>query len=212
MIVRWGLEELPNVLAEVGGERPFLIASDRWSHLDLPAAGRWSEVPSDRIPEIAAQAQGADGILAVGGGSAIDTAKAASADSSLPLVSVPTSYSGAEWTAFFGIRSPDRRQVGGGSGARLAGIVPFRHPPAATTFGETTASNPSRPIALHNRFKIAHFKIAHPTLAFQGAVGLSSTHLRSSVPRRPPSGGPPPRPRPMILGGRPRWSSRTCTS
>ncbi len=96
--------------------------------------------------------------------------------------------------------------------ARLAGIVPFRLPPAATTFGETTASNPSRPIASHNRFKIAHFKIAHPTLAFQGAVGLSSTDLRSSVPRRPPSGGPPPRPRPMILGGRPRWSSRTCTS
>src|SRR5205823_13618812 len=26
--------------------RPFLIASERWSQLDLPAAGRWSEVPS----------------------------------------------------------------------------------------------------------------------------------------------------------------------
>jgi maleylacetate reductase len=64
-----------------------------------------------------------DGVLAVGGGSAIDTGKAASAASSLPLVSVPTTYSGAEWTSFFGVRSPDRRQVGGGSGARPAGIV-----------------------------------------------------------------------------------------
>src|SRR3712207_7353043 len=41
--------------------------------------------------------------------SAIDTAKAASASSGLPLVSVPTTYSGAEWTAFFGVRDPDRR-------------------------------------------------------------------------------------------------------
>jgi maleylacetate reductase len=64
-----------------------------------------------------------DGILAVGGGSAIDTAKAASAASGLPLVSVPTTYSGAEWTPSFGVRDPDKRMVGGGSGANLAGIV-----------------------------------------------------------------------------------------
>jgi maleylacetate reductase len=59
----------------------------------------------------------------VGGGSAIDTAKATSAAAGLPLASVPTTYSGAEWTPFYGVRSPDRRMVGGGSGAMLAGIV-----------------------------------------------------------------------------------------
>ena len=85
----------------------------------MPAAARWSEIPSDRI----AVPSGVDGILSVGGGSAIDTAKAASAASDLPLVSVPTTYSGAEWTGFFGVRTPERRQVGGGAGARLAGIV-----------------------------------------------------------------------------------------
>jgi maleylacetate reductase len=66
---------------------------------------------------------GVDGVVAVGGGSAIDAAKAASAGAKLPLVSVPTTYSGAEWTSYFGVRDPDRRMVGGGGGALLAGIV-----------------------------------------------------------------------------------------
>jgi maleylacetate reductase len=123
MIVRWGLDGLPEVLAEAGIERPFLIASDRWAGLDLPAGERWSEVPSDRIDELAAQAAGADGLLAVGGGSAIDLAKAVSAATGLPVVSVPTTYSGSEWTPFFGIRDPDRRMRGGGAGAHPAGIV-----------------------------------------------------------------------------------------
>ena len=119
MIVRWGIEQLPGLLEELGIERPFLVAGPRWDSLAIPAAARWTEVPSQRI----AVPPGVDGILAVGGGSAIDTGKAASAASALPLVSVPTTYSGAEWTGFFGVRSPDRRQVGGGSGARPVGIV-----------------------------------------------------------------------------------------
>ncbi len=121
MIVRWGLDQLEPLLREVGIERPFVIASERWSGFD--GIGRWSEVPTDRIDEIGADASGADGLLSVGGGSAIDLAKAVSAAMGLPLVSVPTTYSGAEWTPYYGIRDPDRRMHGGGGGATLAGIV-----------------------------------------------------------------------------------------
>ena len=114
MIVRWGIDALP----ELAGERPFVVASPRWSHV-LRAERRWDEVPSHQV-EVPA---GAEVVVAIGGGSAIDTAKAASAESGLPLVSVPTTYSGAEWTDFFGVRDPERRMRGGGSGAHLHSIV-----------------------------------------------------------------------------------------
>jgi maleylacetate reductase len=123
VIVRWGLGELDGLLTELGIERPFIVASERWSELPLPGSGRWTEVPTDRIADVTAEAHGADGLLAVGGGSAIDLAKAVSAETGLPLVSVPTTYSGSEWTGFFGVRDPHRRMKGGGAGAHLAGIV-----------------------------------------------------------------------------------------
>jgi maleylacetate reductase len=122
VIVRRGLGELEGVLAEVGAARPFLVASPRWD-APVDVVGEWREVPSDRIADAVASTADADSILAVGGGSAIDLAKAISAESGFPLVSVPTTYSGAEWTPSFGIRDRDRHMKGGGSGAKLAGIV-----------------------------------------------------------------------------------------
>jgi maleylacetate reductase len=123
VIVRWGLDELEPLLGGLEIRRPFLIASDRWAELPLPSAGRWSEVPTDRLADVAEAVGDGDGLLAVGGGSAIDLAKAISAETGLRLVSVPTTYAGAEWTDFFGVRDPGRRMKGGGSGAHLAGIV-----------------------------------------------------------------------------------------
>jgi maleylacetate reductase len=123
VIVRWGLARLPEVLHELGIARPLLVASERWAgrNLGVPAAASWTEVPSDRIADAADQA--GDGVLAVGGGSAIDLGKAISAEANVPLLSVPTTYAGAEWTPFYGIRDPDRKMRGGGAGAHLAGAV-----------------------------------------------------------------------------------------
>jgi maleylacetate reductase len=122
VIVRWGLDTLGSVLEEVGSARPLVVASERWSHLELPGP-RWTEVPSHRIDEAAAGAKDGDGVLAIGGGSAIDLGKAISAATALPLVSVPTTYAGSEWTPYFGVRDPRRRMRGGGAGAHLAGAV-----------------------------------------------------------------------------------------
>jgi maleylacetate reductase len=120
MIVRWGLDELPGLAAELALDEPLLIASERWS-LPIDAGVRWTEVPSTRVDDAAMEARG--GVIAVGGGSAIDLGKAVSAAAGAPLLSVPTTYAGAEWTTFYGIRDPERKMHGGGGGANLGGIV-----------------------------------------------------------------------------------------
>ncbi len=122
MIVRWGIDSLPGVLDELDCSAPYLLATSR--HGDLVSqVGRWSALPTDDIGAIAARLGSADALVALGGGSSIDTAKAVSAETGLPVVSVPTTYSGAEWTPFFGVRDQERRQRGGGAGATVAGIV-----------------------------------------------------------------------------------------
>ena len=127
MIVRWGLGGYQDLLAELGIDRPLLITTRRWDALDLPAAARYSgvrrHVPRETVEEAIAAAGGADGLVALGGGSAIDTAKAVSAETGLPVLSVPTTYSGAEWTPGFGVRHEERGLKLGGGGARVEGIL-----------------------------------------------------------------------------------------
>jgi maleylacetate reductase len=113
--VLWGIDALPEVLR---GRRAFLLATERW---DAPVGvvGRWSDLPTEREIDVGA----AEVVLALGGGSTIDTAKRVSAQTGLPLVSVPTTYSGSEWTQYFGVRDADRRMRGGGGGAHNETIV-----------------------------------------------------------------------------------------
>jgi maleylacetate reductase len=127
MIVRWGLDALPDVLREIGSSRPLLVSTARWDDFELPVAERFHGArPHAEREGVAAAieaAAGADGLVALGGGSAIDSAKAVSAATGLPLVSIPTTYAGAEWTSYYGMRDAAAGTKGGGGGAHLAGIV-----------------------------------------------------------------------------------------
>ena len=127
MIVRWGLRALEPVLGELGLERTLLVTSNRFGELELPVAGRFtgvrSHAPVDVVAAATEAAADADGLVGLGGGSAIDTAKAVSASTGLPLVAVPTTYAGSEWTPYFGMRDEARRAKTGGSGAHTVAVV-----------------------------------------------------------------------------------------
>jgi maleylacetate reductase len=103
------------------------VTSERWRELELPVTASFygveAHTPRASVEAATATAAGADGLVALGGGSAIDTAKAVSAQTGLRVVSIPTTYSGAEWTPGFGVRDEERRVKEGGRGAQLAGIV-----------------------------------------------------------------------------------------
>ena len=59
-----------------------------------------------------AAAAGADGLVAAGGGAAIGLAKIIARDHALPILAVPTTYSGSEATAIWGISEGERKFTG----------------------------------------------------------------------------------------------------
>jgi alcohol dehydrogenase class IV len=143
----WGaLEELPATAEEVGVERPLLVSTRRGSEQarGLSFAGVFdgvrSHVPAETVDAAvhAVEDAGADGLVALGGGSAIDTAKAVTLElvhrgRSVRTIAVPTTYAGAEWTPYFGVRDEASRTKRGGSDERARPVAAIYDP--ALTIG-----------------------------------------------------------------------------
>lgn len=144
-IMRYGagsLSELGDVLEEAEITRALLVATRRGAAAvgELPVAGVYDgvhpHVPVETVREAAslARAREVDGLVGLGGGSAIDTCKAVVAELAddgyepLPrIVAVPTTYAGAEWTPYFGVRlAPGRK--GGGLDERATPIAAIYDP------------------------------------------------------------------------------------
>jgi maleylacetate reductase len=149
------LSELAGVCAEAGIERPLLVTTRRGAKAvgALPVVGVFdgvrSHVPIESVRQVVARARevDADGLVGLGGGSAVDTCKAAVAELAgegydpLPrIVAIPTTYAGAEWTSFYGVLlAPGRK--GGGADPRVTPIAAIYDPeltiglPLVTTVG-----------------------------------------------------------------------------
>lgn len=76
--------------------------------------GAAQHVPAEAADEVVAvaRAAGADGCVAVGGGSAIGLGKALALRTGLPLIAVPSTYSGSEATAVWGLTENGVKRTG----------------------------------------------------------------------------------------------------
>jgi maleylacetate reductase len=66
---------------------------------------------------------GADGLIAIGGGSAIGLAKAIALTTHAPIVAVPTTYAGSEMTAVYGLTAGGRKRTGRDEAVRPHTVV-----------------------------------------------------------------------------------------
>ncbi len=111
------LQQLPAEVDRLGARRVLVLSTpgQRASAervaalLGTRAAGVFAQalmhvpIETARAARDAARRLGADGTVAIGGGSTIGLAKAIALDSGLPIMAVPTTYSGSEQTAIHGI-------------------------------------------------------------------------------------------------------------
>jgi maleylacetate reductase len=66
---------------------------------------------------------GADGLIAIGGGSAIGLAKAIALTTRAPIVAVPTTYAGSEMTSVYGLTAEGRKRTGRDEAVRPRTVV-----------------------------------------------------------------------------------------
>jgi alcohol dehydrogenase class IV len=117
---------LADEITRLGVERVLVIAStrdaDRVAALTAPlgarVAGTFTAVrehvplPTAEAARAAAADVRADALLAIGGGSTTGAAKAVALTARIPIVSVPTTYSGSEVTAVWGLTENGRKTTG----------------------------------------------------------------------------------------------------
>ena len=101
-------------VAESLGDHSAGVLAEARMHVPIEVARRARE----RATEL-----GADGCVAVGGGSAIGLGKAIALEYGLPVIAVPTTYAGSEMTAVWGLTEAGRKKTG-----RDQKVLPHQRP------------------------------------------------------------------------------------
>jgi maleylacetate reductase len=185
------VDQVADEVARLGMARALLIGSPSSggvadaiaARLGSRLAGRFDDVRQHVPEELATAARaragdvGADGVVAVGGGSATGLGKAVVVDSGMPLLAIPTTYAGSEVTPIFGITG-EHKQTGRDLRALPRVVV---YDPALTTGLSPRVTATTGFNALAHCVEALYAPGANPVLGLHALEGIRS--LGRGLPR-----------------------------
>jgi len=184
------IKKLPEEIDRLGAQRVLLISTPGRASMvlaiskGLKIAGVFDKAVMHTPADVVAQARKlaeeskADCCVAIGGGSTIGFGKAIALSSGLPVVAVPTTYSGSEMTTIWGISE---------GGAKKTGRDPKVLPKAVVYDPELTLDLPAAVSAASGMNAIAHCAEAlyahdgNPIISLMAEEGIRA--LASALPK-----------------------------
>jgi maleylacetate reductase len=160
------------------------LAEEAARRLGSRAAGLYPHakmhVPIETAEAARAEARrlGADGAVAIGGGSTIGVGKAIALESGLPIVAIPTTYAGSEMTPIYGLTEGGAKKTG-----RDARVLPRTviYDPLLTLGLPAKISGPSGMNAIAHCVEALYAENANPVIALMAEEGIRT--LARSLPR-----------------------------
>jgi maleylacetate reductase len=170
-VARLGLKRAM-ILSTPGQRR---LAEEAQKRLGVATAGIHAEavmhvpIETARAARETARRLAADCAVAVGGGSTIGLGKAIALDTGLPLIAVPTTYSGSEMTSIYGVTDNGVKRTG-----RDRKVLPrvVLYDPALTVGLPATVSGPSGMNALAHCVEALYAQDANPITSLMAMQGI----------------------------------------
>jgi maleylacetate reductase len=176
-------DRLPEEVARLGLKRAMILstpgqrrlADEAAKRLGVATAGIHAEammhvpVETARAARETARRLAADCAVAIGGGSTIGLGKAVALDSGLPVIAVPTTYSGSEMTPIYGLTDGGVKRTG-----RDRKVLPrvVLYDPALTVGLPAKVSGPSGMNALAHCVEALYAEDANPIARLMAADGI----------------------------------------
>lgn len=120
---------------------------------------------------------GCDGYVAIGGGSTIGLAKAIALESGLPIIAIPTTYSGSEMTAIWGVTAEGEKRTGRNERVRPRVVI---YDPELTLSLPAAIAAPSGMNALAHCVEALYAVDASPIVQLMAEEGIRA--LSRSLP------------------------------
>jgi len=164
-----GQQQLAGAAAERLGKRCVGVHAKAVMHVPVEVAEA-ARVEAGRL--------GADGAVAIGGGSTIGLGKAIALEAGLPIIAIPTTYAGSEMTPIYGLTEGGAKKTG-----RDARVLPKTviYDPALTLNLPPAVSGPSGMNAIAHCVEALYAENANPVISLLAEQGIAS--LSRSLPR-----------------------------